>query len=110
MEILLVADNESSARALSATLLRTGHRVTASTSLAGTVETLMRQGQSFDVIITSTRYDNPLAEDAVQYGRKFAPHAQVIALHSLSGDVEDVERALTRESIPDRLQMMRGWN
>jgi DNA-binding NtrC family response regulator len=110
LEILLVVDNEAAAQALSTTLQRAGHAVTASTTIAGTVETLMRRGPSFDVIITSTRFDNSLGEDAVQYGRKFAAHAQVIALHPVSGDVEDIERALTRQSIPDRLQTMRGWN
>jgi DNA-binding NtrC family response regulator len=110
LEILLVADNETVANALSATLQRSGHRVTASTTIAGTVETLMRHGPFLDVIITSTRFDSALGEDAIQYGRKFAAHAQVIVLHQMPGDVEDVELALSRQSLPDRLQSIRGWN
>lgn len=107
---MLVADTEEGARSLSATLSRSGHHVTASTTIAGTVETLMRRGPFFDVIITSTRFDNSLGEDAIQYGRKFAAHAQVIVLHPIAGSAEDVEVALARQSIPDRLQSMRGWN
>jgi DNA-binding NtrC family response regulator len=110
LEIMLVADSEAAAATLSSTLRRSGHRVTASTTLAGTIETLMRRGAFFDVIITSTRFDNSLGEDAIQYGRKFAPHAQVIVLHPITGDTEDVETALDRQSIPDRLQTLRGWN
>jgi DNA-binding NtrC family response regulator len=110
LEILLVADSEAAAHALSTTLQRSGHRVVTATSLAGTIETLMRRGPFFDVIITSTRFDSSLGEDAIQYSRKFAAHAQLIVLHSITGDAEDVERALARQSIPDRLQTMRGWN
>ena len=107
---MLVADSEASAKTLSATLQRAGHRVVTATSLAGTIETLMRRGPFFDVVITSTRFDSSLGEDALQYSRKFAAHAQLIVLHPIAGDAEDVERALARQSIPDRLQTLRGWN
>ena len=107
---MLVADNEASASSLSATLRRSGHRVATATTLAGTIETLMRRGPFFDVIITSTRFDSSLGEDAIQYSRKFAAHAQLIVLHPIAGETEDVELALARQSIPDRLQSIRGWN
>lgn len=110
LEILLVADSETAANTLSATLQRSGHRVATATSLAGTIETLMRRGPFFDVVITSTRFDSSLGEDAIQYSRKFAAHAQLIVLHPIAGDAEDVERALARQSIPERLQTLRGWN
>jgi DNA-binding NtrC family response regulator len=100
LEILLVVDNEAIAQALSATLRRAGHHVTASTTIAGTVETLMRRGPYVDVIMTSTRFDSALADDAVQYGRKFAANARLIVLPHGSVGVEDIER----------LQTMRGWN
>lgn len=109
-EILLVVDSEAVAQALSATLRRAGHRVTSSTTIAGTVETLMRHGRNVDVIITSTRLDHSLGDDAVQYGRKFATHARFIVLRQLAGRVEDVELALARQSVPERLQLTRGWN
>jgi DNA-binding NtrC family response regulator len=100
LEILLVVDNEKIAQTLSATLRRAGHRVTASTTIAGTVETLMRRGPYVDVIMTSTRFDSSLGDDAVQYGRKFAANARLIVLRQGSGGVEDIER----------LETMRGWN
>lgn len=109
-EILLVVDNEAVAQALSATLRRAGHRVTASTTIAGTVETLMRRGADVDVIITSTRFDNSLGDDAVQYGRKFATNARFIVLRDLAGRVEDVELLLARQAVPERLQATSGWN
>lgn len=70
----------------------------------------MRSGPFFDVIITSTRFDSSLGEDAIQYGRKFAANAQIIVLHSIAGAPEDVEVALARQSLPDRLHSVRGWN
>jgi CheY-like chemotaxis protein len=109
-EILLVVDNEAVAQALSATLRRAGHRVTASTTIAGTVETLMRRGPFVDVIMTSTRLNSSLADDAVQYGRKFATNARFIVLRELSNRVEDIELALARQSVPDRLRATTGWN
>jgi DNA-binding NtrC family response regulator len=109
-EILLVVDNEAVAQALSATLRRSGHRVTVSTTIAGTVETLMRRGASVDVIMTNTRFDSSLGHDIVQYGRKFAANARFIMLREVSGRVEDVERALAFQAIPDRLQAVHGWN
>jgi CheY-like chemotaxis protein len=109
-EILLVVDNEAVAQALSSTLRRAGHRVTASTTIAGTVETLMRRGAFVDVIMTSTRFDSALGDDAVQYGRKFAANARFIVLREVSGRVEDVERALAYQSVSDRLQAVHGWN
>ena len=75
-EILLVADSELVAQALSATLRRAGHRVTASTTIVGTVETLMRRGPYVDVIMTSMRFDTALGDDVVQYSRKFAANAR----------------------------------
>ena len=109
-EILLVVDNETMAQALTATLRRAGHRVTASTTIAGTVETLMRRGPYVDVIMTSTRFDSTLGYDAVQYGRRFAVNARFIVLRDMPGQVEDVELALLRQSVPDRLQATTGWN
>jgi len=105
-----VVDNEAVAQALSATLRRAGHRVTASTTVAGTVETLMRRGQYVDVIMTSTRFDSELGDDAVQYGRKFATRARFIVLRELSTRVEDIELALARQSVDDRLRATNGWN
>jgi DNA-binding NtrC family response regulator len=110
LEILLVVDNEAIASVLSATLRRAGHHVTASTTIAGTVETLMRRGPYVDVIMTSTRFDSSLGDDAVQYGRKFATNARFIVLHEVSGGVEDIELALSKQAIPARLQATRGWN
>ena len=66
-EILLVADNEATAQALSATLRRAGHRVTASTTIAGTVETLMRRGQFVDVIMMSTQFGSSLTRLRLTY-------------------------------------------
>jgi CheY-like chemotaxis protein len=109
-EILLVVDNETVAQALSATLRRAGHRVTASTTIAGTVETLMRCGASVDVIMTSTRFDSTLGYDAIQYGRKFAANARFIELREVSGRVEDIELALARQLVPERAQAMCSWN
>jgi DNA-binding NtrC family response regulator len=110
LEILLVVDNEAIAQALSATLRRAGHRVTASTTIAGTVETLMRRGPFVDVIVTSTGFESSLGHDAVQYGRKFATNARFIVLRQVAGGVEDIELALHQQSIPARLQTTRGWN
>lgn len=84
--------------------------MTASTTIAGTVETLMRRGAFVDVIMTSTRFDSSLGDDAVQYGRKFAANARFIVLRELSGRVEDIELALARQSVTDRLQATQGWN
>jgi len=109
-EILLVADNESVAQALSATLRRAGHRVTASTTIAGTVETLMRRGPEVDVIMTSTRFDSSLGHDVVQYSRKFAANARFIVLREVSGRLEDIELALAHQSVAERLSIARGWN
>jgi DNA-binding NtrC family response regulator len=109
-EILLVADNEAIAQALSATLRRAGHRVTASTTIAGTVETLMRRGPHVDIIMTSTRFDSSLGYDAVQYARRFATNARFIVLREMRGHLEDVELALAQQSVPDRLYATSGWN
>lgn len=109
-DILLVVDNEAIAQVLSATLRRAGHRVTASTTIAGTIETLMRRGSQVDVIMTSTRFDSTLGYDAVQYGRRFAANARFIVLREVAGHVEDIESALARQSIPDRLHALHGWN
>jgi DNA-binding response OmpR family regulator len=110
LEILLVVDNETVADTLSATLQRSGHQVTASTTIAGTIEVLMRRGPFLDVIIMSTQFGSALGEDAIQYGRKFATHAQVIVLQRTPGDVEDVELALSQQALPARLQAVRSWN
>ena len=88
MEILLVVDNESVAQTLSATLRRAGHRVTTSTTIAGTIETLMRRGPYVDIIMTSTRFDSPLGDDVVQYSRKFAANARFIVLREVAGHLE----------------------
>jgi CheY-like chemotaxis protein len=109
-EILLVADNEVVAQALSATLRRAGHRVTASTTIAGTVECLMRRGEFVDVIMTSTPFDSTLGYDVVEYGRRFASNARVIVLRQVTSHVEDIERVLDRQSITERLSTTSGWN
>jgi CheY-like chemotaxis protein len=113
-EILLVVDNEAIAKTLTATLRRAGHRVTASTTIAGTVETLMRRGPHVDVIMTSTQFNSSLGYDAVQYGRRFATNARFIVLREAPGhlDIEDVELALARPSVPDRphSSSTTGWN
>ncbi len=70
----------------------------------------MRRGAFFDVVITSTRFDSSLGEDAIEYSRKFAANAQIVVLHPTSGTAEDVERALARRSVPDQVQSARGWN
>jgi CheY-like chemotaxis protein len=109
-EILLVADSELVAQTLSATLRRAGHRVTAATTIAGTVETLMRRGPHVDIIMTSMRFDSALCDDVVQYSRKFAANARFIVLREVTGHVEDIERALIRQAVPERLSTARGWN
>lgn len=109
-EILLVADSEIVAQALSASLRRAGHRVTSSTTIAGTVETLMRRGPFVDVIMTSMPLDSMLGDDVVEYGRKFAVNARFITLREMSSIDADIESALVRQSVPDRLTAMRGWN
>jgi CheY-like chemotaxis protein len=109
-EILLVVDNEATAQTLSATLRRAGHRVTASTTIAGTVETLMRRGEFVDVIMTSTPLGSSLGDDAVAYGRRFAANARFITLRDVAGGIEDAELALARQSIPERLRTQTGWN
>ena len=109
-EILLVAESELVAQAVSASLRRAGHRVTASTTIAGTVETLMRRGPFVDVIMTSMPVDSTLGNDVVQYGRKFAANARFITLRDITGRVEDIERALVRQSVSDRLVATTGWN
>src|ERR1041384_1252296 len=109
-EILLVADNEAVAQALSATLRQAGHRVTSSTTIAGTVECLMRRGPQVDVIMMSTPFDSSLGHDVVEYGRRFAANARVIVLPQVAAHVEDVARALIRQSVPERLTATRGWN
>ena len=111
-EILLVADSELVAQALAATLRRAGHRVTSSTTIAGTVETLMRRGPFVDVIMTSTRGNSDFGDDVAEYSRKFAANARFIVLREMAGHVEDIERALVRQSVLDRLRVTTttGWN
>lgn len=103
-------ENEVVAQAMLATLQRAGHRVTASTTIAGTVETLMRRGRSVDLIITSTRLGHPLGDDVVQYGRKLAANARLIVLREVEGGVEDIEAALARQASPERSRVIDGWN
>lgn len=103
-------EDEAVAATLSATLRRAGHRVTTSTTIAGTVETLMRRGPYVDVIMTSMRFDTSLGDDVAQYGRRFAANARFIVLREIAGHVEDVERALVRQAIPERLCVPGGWN
>lgn len=109
-EILLVVASDAAAKAMSATLRRAGHRVTASTTIAGTVEALMRRGPYVDVIMTSARFDSSLGYDVVQYSRKFAANARFIQLHEVSGALEDIELALARQAVPERLDARHGWN
>jgi DNA-binding NtrC family response regulator len=109
-EILVVADNEAVAQALSATLRRAGHRVMASTTIAGAVECLMRRGAHVDVIMTSTPFDSSLGHDTVEYSRRFAANARVIVLREVATHAEDIERALVRQSLAERLIATRGWN
>jgi DNA-binding NtrC family response regulator len=110
LEILLVADSELVAQAVSATLRRAGHRVTAATTIAGTVEILMRRGPHVDIIMTSMRFDSVLGDDVVQYSRKFAANARFIVLREVAGHVEDIERALIHQAVPERLATAGGWN
>lgn len=70
----------------------------------------MRRGQYVDVIMTSTRFDSSLGDDAVQYGRKFATQARFIVLRELSARAEDIELALANQSVHDRLRTTSGWN
>lgn len=98
------------AQALSATLRRAGHRVTAASTIAGTVECLMRRGALVDVIMTSTAFDSTLGYDVVQYGRRFASNAKIIVLRQVTSHIEDVEGALIRQSVPERLRTTGGWN
>jgi CheY-like chemotaxis protein len=109
-EILLVVDNEATAQTLSATLRRAGHRVTSSTTIAGTVEMLMRRGAFVDVIMTSTPFGSTLGDDAVVYGRRFAANARFIALREVSGAIEDLDLALALASIPERMRTQPDWN
>jgi DNA-binding NtrC family response regulator len=88
LEILLAVDNEAVAQALAATLRRAGHHVTASTTIAGAVETLMRRGPHIDIIMTSTRFGSSLGDDVVQYSRKFAAHARLIVLPETTGHLD----------------------
>lgn len=103
LEILLVVDNETVAQTLSATLRRAGHQVTVSTTIAGTVETLMRRGPHLDVIMVSMRFENSLGDDVIRYSRKLAASARLIVLREAWGHVEDIELMLPRPSAPNRL-------
>ena len=103
MEILLVADSETVAQTLSASLRRAGHQVIASTTIAGTVETLMRRGPHLDVVMVSVRFESSLGDDVIQYSRKLAPSARLIVLREASGHVDDIELVLPRPPAPDRL-------
>lgn len=89
LEILLVADNEARAQVVSEILRRGGHRVTAATTLAGAIETLMRRGPHVDVIMTSTRLDNSLGDDIAQYSRKFAVNARLVVLRAAQHPMAD---------------------
>lgn len=84
--------------------------MTSSTTIAGTVETLMRRGAFVDVIMTSMPIDSMLGDDVVQYSRKFAAHARFIVLREAAGPVEDLERVLVRQAVPERLASAHGWN
>jgi len=110
LDILLVMENEAVAQAMSARLQRAGHHVTSSTTIAGTVETLMRRGQSIDIIITSTRLGNSLGDDVLQYGRKLAVNARFIVLREVDGGVEDIELALAHQAAPERPRTLDSWN
>ena len=103
LEILLVVDNEAVAQALSATFRRAGHEVTISTTIAGTVETLMRRGPHLDVVMVSLRFESSFGDDVVRYAGKLAPSARCIVLRDAWGQVEDIELALPRPSSPHRL-------
>jgi hypothetical protein len=37
-------------------------------------------------------------------------NARFIVLREDTGHVEDIERALIRQAVPERLTMARGWN
>lgn len=109
-EILLVADSELVAQAVAAWLRRAGHHVTASTTSAGTVETLMRHGGEVDVILTSTALDSALGDDAVHYGRKFAAQAQLIVLREEAGGIADLEVELALARPAAFARATRDWN
>jgi len=91
------------AKTLSVTLRRAGHQVTASTTIAGTVETLMRRGPHLDVIMVSMRFESSFGDDVIQYSRKLAVGARLIVLREAWGHVEDIELVLPRPSSPARL-------
>jgi ActR/RegA family two-component response regulator len=104
LEILLVVDNETVAKTLSATLRRAGHQVTTSTTIAGTVETLMRRGPYLDVVMVSMRFETSFGDDVIQYSRKLAAGARLIVLREAWGHVEDIELMLPRPAAtPNRL-------
>jgi DNA-binding NtrC family response regulator len=103
LEILLVVDNETVAKTLSATLRQAGHQVVASTTIAGSVETLMRRGPHLDVIMVSMRFESSLGDDVIQYSRKLAPAARLIVLREAWGHVEDIELVLPRPATSHRL-------
>ena len=69
----------------------------------------MRRGPFVDVIMTSMPIDSMLGNDVVQYGRKFAVNARFITLRDVTGH-EDIERALVRQSVSDRIVATTGWN
>lgn len=103
-------ENEAAATAMSTRLQRAGHHVTSSTTIAGTVETLMRRGRTIDIIITSTRLGNSLGDDALEYGRKLAVNARFIVLREVDGGVEDIELALARPVVPEHPRTLDSWN
>jgi len=110
LEILLVVDNEVVAQTLSAIIRRAGHRVTAATTLAGTIETLMRRGPHVDVVLMGTRFDSSLSDDIIQYSRAHAPNAQLIVLGESGRRAEAIELVLTRPSAPDDRRAIADWD
>jgi CheY-like chemotaxis protein len=100
-EILVVADSELVAQAVAAALRRAGHHVTAATTIAGAVETLMRRGPDVDMILTSTPEGSALGDDAMYYGKKLAAHAALIPLSG--GNAVELARVLADRRAP-------GWN
>jgi hypothetical protein len=98
------------AQALSASLRRAGHRVTASTTIAGTVEALMRRGSLVDGILTSTPLDSALRDDVAAYSRRFAANARFVVLHEASSRLEDIELALALMVVAERPAAHTVWN
>lgn len=78
--LLLVLDADGSFdRYVSSTLLAIGHDVTTCTTLAGLVESLMRDGGRYDAVVLNA-VPEALFSDAARYAHWYAPEAMLVAL------------------------------